>query len=57
MSELYLQNFVGGEYVDTLHDRRSPIVDPSTRVERNGAVFCCTNCAAAMPVGAGHQRQ
>jgi hypothetical protein len=36
---------------------RIPIVDPSTRVERNGEMFCCTNCAAAMPAGAGHQQQ
>ena len=30
MTDLYLQNFVGGTYVDTRDDRRSDLVDPST---------------------------
>jgi len=30
MTELHLQNFVGGEYVDARSDQRSPLVDPST---------------------------
>jgi betaine-aldehyde dehydrogenase len=30
MSELHLQNFIGGAYVDARDDRRSDLVDPST---------------------------